>query len=114
MKINGVELEDLEIFDADVAERYEKVLDNVIKKSEDLSGLKTSVVIRKQCALIFEVFNELFGEGTDVKVFGGRSNVIVCMKAFEELINYCNEQKQDIVKLSDKYSPNRAKRRSKK
>lgn len=111
MVINKVELEDLEIFDADVAEKYEKALETVVEKTKKLEGLKTSVVIRKQCEFVFELFNTLFGEGTDVKVFGGKCNLIVCMKAFEELINYCNEQKKEVEKMASKYSPNRALRR---
>ncbi|WP_460377777.1 DUF6673 family protein, partial [Paraclostridium bifermentans] len=35
-------------------------------------------------------------------------------KAFEELILQVNEQKKEIEKISNKYSPNRASRRSKK
>lgn len=113
MKINNVELEDLEIFDADVAERYEKALETVIEKTKKLEGLKTSAVIRKQCEFIFDLFNTLFGEGTDVKIFGGKCNLIICMKAFEELIEYCNEQKQEVEKMASKYSSNRAQRRKK-
>lgn len=113
MKINGIELEDLEIYDADVAERYEKALDDVIKKTRNLTGLKTSAVIRKQCEFIFELFDILFGEGTAKKVFGGKANLLVCMKSFEELIEYCNSQKQELDKLANKYSVNRAQRRAK-
>lgn len=114
MKINNVELEDLEVFDADVAERYEDALDKIVKQNKGLEGLKTSVVIRKQCGFIFELFNTMFGEGTDVKVFGGKTNLIVCMKAFEDLVEYCNLQKQEVEKFSSKYSANRAQRRAKK
>lgn len=113
MIINNVELEDLEIFDADVAEKYEKALETVVEKTKKLDGLKTSAVIRKQCEYVFELFNTMFGEGTDVKVFGGKCNLMVCMKAFEELVNYCNEQKQEVEKMAAKYSPNRIQRRKK-
>lgn len=114
MKINGVELENLEIFDADVAEKYEKALDVIVKKSKDVQGLKTSAIIRVQCNLIFEFFNTVFGEGTDRKIFGNRVNLMTCIKAFEELVEQVNAQKGEVEKMAAKYSPNRAARRNKK
>ena len=36
------------------------------------------------------------------------------MKAFEELVEYCNSQKASMKKMFNKYSPNRAQRRAKK
>lgn len=115
MIINNVELEDLDIFDADVAEKCQQVFSKVaeesnkIEKSEDTAAQ----IIRKECALIFECFNELFGEGTDKKVFGDKTNILVCMKVFEELIEKVSEQKKELDKVTLKYSSNRAKRRGK-
>lgn len=114
MKINGVELEDLDIFDADVAEKYEKVLNETIVKFKDVKGTLTSEIIREQCNIVFEIFNNLCGPGTDKKVFGEKVNLLTCMKAFEELVEHCNSQKSSMEKMFNKYSPNRAQRRSKK
>lgn len=115
MKINGVELEDLDIMDADVAEKYEDALEVVVKNTEALKEIKKgSVVIRKQCELIFEFFNYLFGSGTDEKLFGGKCNLLICMKAFEEVVESVNSQKTEVEKLASKYSMNRAQRRGSK
>ena len=113
MIINGVELEDLDIYDVEVAEKYEKVLEN-INKPQKVEGLKTSTVIRKQCESIFNVFNELFGEGTDKKVFGDRVNLKICLEAFASLVDQINSQKEGLDGIVSKYSPNRAQRRAKK
>lgn len=113
MIINGVKLESLDIYDVEVAEKYEKVIDNV-NKNQNFEGLKTSVVIRKQCELIFNVFNELFGEGTDKKVFGDRVNLKICLEAFASLVDQINSQKEELNNIVSKYSPNRAQRRVKK
>lgn len=113
MIINGVELEDLDIYDVEVAEKYEKVLEN-INKPQKVEGLKTSTVIRKQCESIFNVFNELFGEGTDKKVFGDRVNLKICLEAFASLVDQINSQKEELDSIVSKYSPNRAQRRAKK
>lgn len=114
MIINGVELEDLDIFDADVAEKYEKMLGIVEKKIENINYKSTSFAIREICSLIFECFNSLFGEGTDKRVFGEKVNLMTCLKAFEELVQYNNERKKELDEFTNKYSPNRAQRRAKK
>lgn len=111
--INGVDLGQYDIYDADLAEKYEKVLDDVSKHTKD-EGIKTSAVIRKECEKVFYAFNTLFGEGTDKKVFGQRVNIRICLEAFASLVEQLNSQKEDVEKLTSKYSPNRAARRSKK
>jgi len=114
MKINGVELEYLDIYDIEVAEKYENGLKKIKEMSTNINDKSLSEGIRIQCNYIFDFFNTMFGEGTDKKVFGNKVNLLTCFKAFEELILQVNEQKKEIEKISNKYSPNRASRRSKK
>ena len=114
MVINGVKLEELDIFDADTIEKYEKAMDNVVKSTQEYKELKGSEIVRKECEAIFNCFNELFGEGTDKKIFGDKINIITCLKAFEELVEQINSKQDELEKFTSKYSPNRAKRRSKK
>lgn len=113
MIINGVELEDIDIYDLKVAEKYEKAL-VIVQESSLLDDSKSlSDGIRFQCNLIFDFFNTVFGEGADKKIFGNKVNLMTCVKSFEEVVLRMNEQKKEIEKLSNKYSPNRAARRSK-
>lgn len=114
MKINNVELQDIDMLDLEVAEKYEKALERVEGIAQRIEGMKISESIRIQCTAIFEVFNTLFGEGTDRKVFGDRVNLMMCLKAFEELVLYIKEQKTEVEKMASKYSPNRVQRRNKK
>lgn len=118
MIVNGVELEDIDILDYEVAEKYEKALDSVKGIGDNVKGLKTSESIKLQCETIFDVFNTLWGEGTDRKVFGTKVNLLICFKAFEELVaqteSNSKEQYNEMNKIVSKYSPNRATRRSKK
>ncbi|MEG2412566.1 MAG: DUF6673 family protein [Clostridium sp.] len=113
MNINGVELE-LDIYDADTAEKYEKALEDVQDIEDKVRGMKVSESIRTQCNIIFGIFNDLFGKGTDKKVFGDKVNLLTCLKAFEELVIQSNEQKGELERIASKYSPNRAQRRIKK
>ncbi|MFX0548204.1 DUF6673 family protein [Hathewaya histolytica] len=114
MKINGVELQDLDILDVEVAEKYEKALESIEDISKKVQDMKVSESIRTQCNAIFGVFNIMFGEGTDKKVFGGETNLLTCLKAFEELATQMNAKNEEVEKLANKYSPNRAQRRNKK
>ena len=113
MIINGVELEDLDIYDVEVAEKYDKALEGLKRIEENKSGSMVDI-IKSQCTAIFDVFNTMFGEGTDKKVFGNKVNLRICLKAFEELVLHINEQKAEMEKITNKYSPNRAQRRAKK
>lgn len=114
MKINGVELEDLDFYDLEVAEKYDKVLEDLKKNDENNKSMSMTEVVKTQCETIFNVFNTMFGEGTDKKIFGEKVNLKICLKAFTELVDHANEQKADLEKMSSKYSANRAQRRAKK
>jgi len=113
MKINNVELEDIDILDLEVAEKYEKALKDIEGLAQKLKGKGLAECIRTQCNAVFDVFNMLFGEGTDKKVFGDRVNLMDCLQAFEELVKYMNARNEDIEKMASKYSSNRAARRKK-
>lgn len=114
MKINNVELQDIDILDLEVAEKWEQALERVEGVAKSIEGMKISEAIRIQCNAIFEVFNTLFGEGTDKKIFGARVNLMMCLKAFEELVTQVNSQSAEVEKMASKYSPNRVQRRNKK
>ncbi|WP_040194758.1 DUF6673 family protein [Clostridium culturomicium] len=113
MKVNGVELEDIDIYDLDVAEKYEDAMARISEIQEKVKTLEGAQGIRTICKSIFEVFNTMFGEGADKKIFGDRVNLMTCLKALEEFLLQINEQKKEINKFSTKYSPNRAQRRKK-
>lgn len=114
MKINGVELQDLDILDLEVAENYEKAIKGIEGIAEKVQGMTVAESIRTQCNAIFKIFNDLFGEGTDKKVFGNKVNLLTCLKAFDELVTQVNAPNEEIEKIANKYSPNRAQRRKKK
>ncbi|MBE6061219.1 MAG: AP endonuclease [Clostridium sulfidigenes] len=114
MKINNVELQDIDILDLEVAEKWEQALESVEGVTKSIEGMKISETIKTQCNAIFEVFNTLFGEGTDKRVFGDRVNLMMCLKAFEELVTQVKSQSAEVEKMASKYSPNRVQRRSKK
>lgn len=119
IKINNVELE-FDFTDADDLERFENAVEKAQKDFESIStiGKKASETIRESCKCIFDCFNTIFGDGTDKKIFGNKTNFNVCMQAFKDLVDAKfaqeNQFANEINELEKKYSPNRATRRSKK
>lgn len=114
IKVNNVELNDLDIYDFEIAEKYDKGLKKVYEESRKLEGKSVPEIIKIQCTAIFNFFNELFGEGTDKKIFDDKVNLVTCLEALDELISQIRNQKERIEEISNKYSPNRAARRKKK
>jgi len=112
MVVNGVELEDIDILEADESERFENAIEKV-KEIENMECLKNSEAIRMICNSIFDCFNDIFGEGTDKKVFGDKVNLLICIEAFEELIETVRKSNEKAEKFFSKYSPNRVQRRKK-
>ena len=98
MKINNVEIEDLDLMDADIAEKFENAVNNLQEKEKknSVDGKTLSQIIRNQCTLIFDFFNDVWGEGTDKKVFGNKTNYRVCMKAFNDALQYAADIKKDL------------------
>ena len=114
LKINNVELE-LDLMDADMAEKYEKAYRNMQRDVENIpKNLSLAESIRKQCKLIFNFFDEVFGEGTSKKIFGNKTNLRECIKAVKTLIDHVNKDVEESNKIINKYSPNRVARRDSK
>ena len=99
MKINNVELQDLDFMDAEVMERFEELQDEYNNKLQDKPDFeKTSELIRYHCEIVFDLFNGLFGDGTDKKVFGNKTNLLTCTKAVDELFTYIEASNKNYEK----------------
>lgn len=119
MKILETEIE-FNFNDADDMEKLENAIDSTKTKLNSIKteGKKASTVIRESCQAIFDCFNKAFGEGSDKKVFGNKTNLNMCVKAFKDLCNAKIEQEkaldEELKNIENTYSPNRATRRAKK
>lgn len=102
MKINNVEIEDLDLMDADVAEKFEKATNDLQEKEklQDFTDKGLAEIIRIQCTLIFDFFNDVWGEGTDKKIFGNKTNYRICEKAFKDVVEYAMKQKNEVLKVA--------------
>lgn len=126
MKILDKEIE-FDFFDAEQMERYEKESEIAQKElnSIDINKMKQSELINKTCETIEKCFDNVFGEGTSKKIFEGKKNFRLCVKAFKDLVKAKKEQvneidndikdfQKELQEINAEYKPNRATRRAKK
>lgn len=112
-KIYDAEVE-LDFLDADEMERVEAALNRVTERSKALKvdGLTQSQAIRNQCKVIFDFFDDVFGEGTHKRIFGAKCNLIQALNAFEAFNVAKEASVKEVRAVSDKYNANRAQRRA--
>lgn len=112
MKIKKIEV-DFDFLDADDVERFEREVKKVVEecKNKEKQEMSYAEVIRVECNIIENFFNNVFGEGFANKIFNGKKNLKEHIEAFEDIIKQKNEQQQDLQKTLDRYQPNREQRR---
>lgn len=115
MNIRGIEVE-FDFFDADDIEKFEKESEKVVKKSEESKSIQISMseAIRKECDIVEEFFDNVFGSGTSQKIFKGKKNLNEHIKAFEDVVNEKIKQQSDLQATFNRYMPNREQRRNNK
>lgn len=115
MIINNVELPDIDVADVDIMEKYENVMGDFANKMQNMDkSKKASQIMRAECHAVFEVFNELFGNGTDRKIFGDKTNLIVCVEAIQQLktsITKADQANSEKIKAIANLPQNRQQRR---
>ena len=112
MKIKNIEV-DFDFLDADDVERFEKEAKKVVEECQNKDKIEMSYaeVIREECNIIENFFDNVFGEGIANKMFNGKKNLKEHINAFEDIVNQKNEQQQDLQRTIDRYQPNREQRR---
>ena len=113
LKICGQELE-LDLFDADTMEIYEKSLNKVVERSKEAAKhteLSNAEGIRETCGIVKDFFDEAFGDGTAEKLFKGKNNLAICMDAFGIVSSEAGKMKGQVNAITNKYNMNRAQRR---
>lgn len=107
---------DIDTSDYEFMQKFETYSIKLGKDEEkvDKTGMR-SEAIRQICALTFQYFNDLFGEGTDRLLFGSATNLRMCDQAIFALASAIEEDKKaydmEVKAGVSKYSGNRAQRR---
>lgn len=118
MKLKDIEV-DFSFTDADCIERLENAAKKVKEKSElkEKEEISLSEAIRKECKIIDEFFDEVFGDGIAEKIFKGKKDLQEHMELFTDIMNAKIETTKATQNLYDslenkaKYMPNRETRR---
>lgn len=118
MKLKDIEV-DFSFTDADCLERLEKASKKVQEEAKEYKKeeMSLSEAIRKECGIINNFIDEVFGEGIAEKVFKGKNDLQEHMELFEDVMNAKIEMTKATQNLYDnleykaKYMPNRETRR---
>lgn len=113
MVINNVELPDIDLADLEIAENFEKSLNDCAAKVGEVKKTENRVqLIKVNCNAVFDVFDNVFGDGTAKKVFGDKTNILCCNKALAELIDAAKRIDEENARITTdifaKYSSVRA------
>lgn len=112
--VNGVELE-LDLMDADVMEKYEKLNQEIVEKVQEPSqyhGLSNAEGMRLQCRHVDRFFDSLFGAGTAQKLFGGGNSLGMRLDAFAQVSQMSSDIDKRVNELTSKYGIGRIDRRN--
>lgn len=118
MRIKDIEV-DFSFTDADDIERFE----NEAKKVEEIANnykkreMSVSEIIREECNIIENFFDNVFEKGISQKLFKGKKDIAEHIKLFEDIVKAKVEATKDIqnvydnIENVDRYKPNRETRR---
>ena len=104
--INNVKLEG-DLMDADFMEKFEtsmvKMRDSALEAKRQ-SFPTAAANYRAQCEVVNTCFDEIFGAGTAVKLFGGKMNVMDHLKAVEKVSEWAAGERKALNDLTNRYT----------
>ena len=104
--INNVKLEG-DLMDADFMEKFETAM---VKMRDSALGAKrqsfptAAANYRAQCEVVNTCFDEIFGAGTAVKLFGGKMNVMDHLMAIEKVSEWAAGERKALNDLTNRYT----------
>lgn len=92
---NGVTLE-VDLQDADFAESYEKAFARMEESEKELQKVGVnSEMIRGYCNLFYQLFDDIYGDGTGEKLFSGKKNARMCDEAYRNFLTAAKKDADD-------------------
>nr|DAE46724.1 MAG TPA: hypothetical protein [Caudoviricetes sp.] len=104
--INGIKLEG-DLMDADFMEKFES---SMIKMRDSAQAKKRETFptaaanYRAQCEVVNTCFDEIFGDGTAQKLFGGKMNVMEHLKAIEKVSDWAAGERKTLNDFTNRYT----------
>lgn len=104
--INNVKLEG-DLMDVDFMEKFEtamvKMRDSALEAKRQ-SFPTAAANYRAQCEVVNTCFDEIFGAGTAVKLFGGKMNVMDHLMAIEKVSEWAAGERKALNDLTNRYT----------
>lgn len=104
--INNVKLEG-DLMDADFMEKFEtamvKMRDSALEAKRQ-SFPTAAANYRAQCEVVNTCFDEIFGAGMAVKLFGGKMNVMDHLMAIEKVSDWAAGERKALNDLTNRYT----------
>lgn len=112
MIIRGIEV-NFDFLDADDVERFEEEAKKVKEDCEikNKKEMTYAQIIREECKVIDNFFDNVFGNGVSFKIFRGKNNLEEHIKAFGDIVNEKVEQQKRLQNTYNRYQPSREQRR---
>lgn len=106
-------INEIDFTDADLLERLEQgrldILEKV-KKLEEENSIDPVEGIRQECKLLRDFLDYVFGEGTSEKNIKHKNSLRECLKVYEDVFKEKEKQLNNLIEITNKYSPERIKR----
>lgn len=97
-KWNDVELE-VDMEDADFQEKYEDAFQRMEVKEKELQKAgKLSEITKSYCEMFWELFDDVFEQGTANRLFNGKKHSGLCEECYDSFISFCSNQIKEINK----------------
>lgn len=106
-------IDQIDFTDADLLERLEQgrldILEKV-KKLEEENSIDPVEGIRQECKLLRDFLDYVFGEGTSDKNIKNKNSLKECLKVYEDVFKEKERQLNNLIEITNKYSPERIQR----
>lgn len=106
-------IDQIDFTDADLLERLEQgrldILEKV-KKLEEENSIDPVEGIRQECKLLRDFLDYVFGEGTSDKNIKNKNSLKECLKVYEDVFKEKERQLDNLIEITNKYSPERIQR----
>ena len=104
--INNVKLEG-DLMDADFMEKFETAMVKMRDSALEVKRQRfptAAANYRAQCEVVNTCFDEIFGAGTAVKLFGGKMNVMDHLMAIEKVSEWAAGERKALNDLTNRYT----------
>ena len=92
---NGVTLE-VDLQDADFAASYEKAFARLEESEKEMQKVgMNSEMIRGYCNLFYQLFDDIYGDGTGEKLFAEKKNARMCDEAYRNFLAAAKKDADD-------------------